>query len=47
MERMRNALSNLAALLKFAQEQPRGNEVIDRLTLPPDAFDRQLRAHLD
>jgi hypothetical protein len=44
MERMRNALSNLATLLRFAPEQPRGNEVIDRLTLPPDAFDRQLRA---
>lgn len=43
-ERVRNALSNLVTLLKIVQEQPRGNEVIDRLTLPPGEFDRQLRA---
>ena len=43
-ERVRNALSNLVTLLKIVQEQPRGNKVIDRLTLPPGEFDRQLRA---
>lgn len=47
LQSISNVFANLATLLRVMQRHPRGKEFIERMTLPPDEFERQLNQSMD
>ncbi len=44
LEKVPNLFANLSTIFRLAKTHARGAEFVNRLTLPPKEFERQLRA---